>query len=183
MKFIDITLTDAEIKRCVTWTEEKQQFKRDNAVVDKWYDQNSNSPAVDLMGRLGEIAACKSLDLDYSVVLDWDITKGGDSGADFLAYGFKWDAKTSTLDTLIFNSDAHFKAQVAILVQLLGDREHPEDPQSTWRVWGICSRAKFLKERVEKKFAGRDRVALPADKLMTVPDFFDYLQRKIWDVK
>lgn len=180
MRHIDISLTPQEIKRCVDWTAEKQQYKQDRAVVDQWYDRNSNSQAVDLMGRLGEIAAARALELDWSVDLDWNITAGGDTGIDFTAYGYRWDAKTSTLDALIFNSDAHFKADVAVLVQLIGDREHPEAPSAIYRVWGVCSKGKFIKGRVSKNYAGRERVAIPAVEMTPVVDFFDYLRRKVW---
>jgi hypothetical protein len=180
MGYIDIVLTPQEIKRCVDWTKEKQQYKQERAVVDQWYDQNSNSQAVDLMGRLGEIAAARALELDWSEDLDWNITAGGDTGIDFSAYGYKWDAKTSTLDALIFNSDQHFKADVAILVQLIGDREHPEYEGSIYRVWGVCSKKKFLKDRVAKNYAGRDRVAVTTRSITSVSDFFDYLRRRVW---
>ncbi len=174
MTFKDIKLTDVEVRLSVDWTNAKQAFKKQHRVVDQWYDRKSSSSAVDLMGRLGEIAACRALGLDWSTVLDWEIRPDGDSGVDFVAFGYKWDVKTSTLNELIFNSTAHFKAEIALLVQLLGDRLRPDDPSSVWRVWGLCSQEKFLRDCVDHIYADRNRVKVSNDKLMSVDSFIQY---------
>jgi len=181
----DIRLSSQEVQRCIDWTRAKQEFKQQRSVVDQWYDQNSSSPAVDLMGRLGEIAVCKAMDLDWSAVLDWEIRAAGDTGVDLLAYGYKVDVKTSTLKDLIFNSRNHFKADIAILVQLLGDRVKPEDEKSVWRVWGVCSKEKFLKHCEDHEYGEgehrRRRVKVGNDKITSLEEFENYLKRKIWD--
>jgi hypothetical protein len=170
-----IRLTDVEVRLAQEWSVAKQNFKRSHRVKDQWYDRNSNSASVDLMGRLGEIAACRALDLDWSTVLDWEIRPEGDSGIDFVAFGYKWDVKTSTLSDLIFNSTAHFKADIALLVQLVGDRQQPENEASVWRVWGVCSQAKFQRDCVEHVYDERHRVKVTNDKLVSVDEFFAHL--------
>ena len=179
----EIRLTDVEVRLATDWTNAKQAFKKQHRVVDQWYDRNSNSAAVDLMGRLGEIAACRALDLDWSTVLDWEIRPEGDSGIDFVAYGYRWDVKTSTLRDLIFNSTEHFKADVALLVQLVGDRQRPEDPASVWRVWGVCSQAKFQRDCVEHVYDERKRVKVTNDKLVSVDEFFAHLGAGVGNVR
>jgi hypothetical protein len=185
MRYRDIRLSESEVRRCIEWTAEKQAFKQDHEVVDQWYDRKSTSSAVDLMGRLGEIAACHALDLDWATALDWEIRPGGDTGIDCLAYGFKWDVKTSTLDELIFNSKKHFKADIAILVQLIGDRQHPEAQSSVWRVWGVCSKEKFMRDAAEHIYGeGKDertRVKVGNEKLTPLQGFFDHITKKIWN--
>jgi len=171
----EIRLTDVEVRLAQEWSVAKQNFKRSHRVKDQWYDRNSNSASVDLMGRLGEIAACRALDLDWSTVLDWEIRPEGDSGIDFVAFGYKWDVKTSTLSDLIFNSTAHFKADIALLVQLVGDRQRPESEESVWRVWGVCSQAKFLRDCVEHVYDARHRVKVTNNKLVSVDEFFTRL--------
>lgn len=168
----EIRLTDVEVRLAQEWSVAKQNFKRSHRVRDQWYDRNSNSASVDLMGRLGEIAACRALDLDWSTMLDWEIRPEGDSGIDFVAFGYKWDVKTSTLSDLIFNSTAHFKADIALLVQLVGDRQRSESEASVWRVWGVCSQAKFQRDCVEHVYDERHRVKVTNDKLVSVDEFF-----------
>jgi hypothetical protein len=179
----EIRLTDVEVRLAQEWSVAKQKFKRSHHVKDQWYDRNSNSASVDLMGRLGEIAACRALDLDWSTVLDWEIRPEGDSGIDFVAYGYRWDVKTSTLSDLIFNSTEHFKAEVALLVQLVGDRKKPEDAASIWRVWGVCSQAKFQRDCVEHVYDERKRVKVTNDKLVSVDEFFAHLGAGVGNVR
>ena len=170
MSWIDIKLTTNALSRALEWTAAKQAFKVEHLVTDKWYDRHSSSEAVDLMGRLGEMAAVQAFGLDFDV-LNWEIGHAGDSGADFTAFGFTWDAKTSTLQELIFDDAAAFKAQAAILVQMLGDRRHPIDGQ--FRVGGVCSRARFMRECESHDYGHGTRLRLHSSRLVPVRQFMD----------
>jgi len=174
---IDVKLTPGQIVRCVEWTAAKQDYKQAHAVADQWYDRNSTSRAVDLMGRLGEVAGAQALGLDWQEALDWAITPGGDSGIDMTAHGLRWDVKTTAKEALIFNSPFHFKADAALLVQLLGDRAVPDAPDATYRVWGVCSRERFLQTMEDRTYAGRNRVAVDAGQMMPVAEFLKWVKR------
>ena len=180
MNWIDIKLTALSLKRAWDWTAAKQAFKAEHLVRDKWYDMHSSSEAVDLMGRLGEMAAVQAFGLDIDI-LNWEIGHAGDSGADFTAFGLTWDAKTSTRQELIFDDVAAFKAQAAVLVQMLGDRRHPID--GTFRVGGVCSRARFLRECESHDYGHGTRLRLHSSRLVPVRQFLDEAAiRAFWGV-
>ena len=170
MNWVDVPMTADSVKKALDWTAAKQAFKAEHMVTDKWYDRHSSSEAVDLMGRLGEMAAVQALGLGYEV-LNWEIGQAGDSGADFTAFGLTWDAKTSTLEQLIFDDEAAFKSHAAILVQMLGDRRHPVD--GVFRVGGVCSRSRFMREAEQHDYGHGVRLRLHAARLMPVRQFID----------
>ena len=169
----DVVLTQEQIERTRAWVQAKQSHKQAVDATDLWYDQNSDSLTVDLMGRLGEIAAAIALDLDWEKDLDWSIKGGGDTGADLVANGYAFDVKTTVTSWLIFNSRDHFKAPAAVLVQLLGDRTHPDEEGVVYRVHGVCSKARFLRDAVDRQFSERHRVAIPASEMTPVGDFIE----------
>jgi hypothetical protein len=170
MTWVTAHLTPAAVSRCVEWTAAKQAFKVEHMVKDKWYDRHSSSEAVDLMGRLGEMAAVTAFGLDYGV-LNWEIGHAGDSGADFNAFGLTWDAKTSTLTDLIFDNAAAFKSDAAVLVQMMGDRRHPID--AVYRVGGVCSRGRFMAESTPHDYGHGERLRLQFGQLLPVRQFLD----------
>jgi len=111
--------------------------------------------------------------------LNWEIGHAGDSGADFTAFGLTWDAKTSTLTDLIFDDAAAFKADAAVLVQMLGDRRHPVD--GTFRVGGVCSRARFMRECEQHDYGHGTRLRLHVGRLVPVRQFLDEAAiRQFW---
>jgi hypothetical protein len=170
MNWVDIKLTTQALSKALEWTAAKQAFKVEHLVTDKWYDRHSSSEAVDLMGRLGEMAAVQALGLGQEI-LNWEIGHAGDSGADFTAFGLTWDAKTSTLQELIFDDADAFKSQAAILVQMLGDRRHPID--GSFRVGGVCSRARFMRECESHDYGHGTRLRLHSARLVPVRQFLD----------
>ncbi len=90
---------------------------------------------------------------------------------DFTAFGLTWNAKTSTLEQLIFDDEAAFKSHAAILVQMLGDRRHPVD--GVFRVGGVCSRSRFMREAEQHDYGHGVRLRLHAARLMPVRQFID----------
>ena len=174
---VTVELSEDQIKYTRGWVEMKRAEKLRSQSKDLWYDEHSDSLTVDLMGRLGEIAAAEAFGLDWTEDLDWTISAGGDSGIDFNAYGLDWDVKTSTLPYLIFNSPRHFKSRAAVLVQLIGDRTKPDADGTLWVVHGVCSSATFTTNCVAVQYAGRDRVQVPAGSLTSLPDFMEMMER------
>jgi len=119
---------------------------------------------------LAVLAAVQALGLGHEI-LNWEIGHAGDSGADFTAFGLTWDAKTSTLQELIFDDADAFKSQAAILIQMLGDRRHPID--GSFRVGGVCSRARFMRECESHDYGHGTRLRLHSARLVPVRQFLD----------
>jgi hypothetical protein len=173
---VTVQLTKKQIQYTRGWVQMKRAEKLRSKSHDLWYDEHSDSLTVDLMGRLGEIAAAEAFNLDWTTDLDWSISAGGDSGSDLRSYGMTWDVKTSTLPFLIFNSPRHFKSRAAVLVQLIGDRTKPDAEDALWVVHGVCSSATFRAKCVDVQYAGRDRVHVPAESLTQFIDFVDKME-------
>lgn len=156
MSFVDVRLSADEVAKCVAFTDLVWANKTEFGVVDRKFDRNNSSYSVSLMGKLGEVAACNV----FGGELDWSVSPSGDDGSDTYLDGMSVQIKTSTRPLLIFNDAGCFSSDSAILVQLLGDRNCPESPESVWRVWGIVSRARFMRLCYEHDFGYGVRLVL-----------------------
>jgi hypothetical protein len=146
---VKVYLTKEEIQRSINFATKLQA----NKVIDKKFDARNSSYAVSLMGHMGETAASKV----YGGLVDDSLFKGGDNGTDLEIDGVRYQVKTSTTNSLIFNSANLFVADRAILVTLVGDRTKPEI-DSHFIVWGDISRDKFMKSYYTKNYGYGDRL-------------------------
>lgn len=146
---IKVYLTQEEIQSSIEFADTLQK----NKVVDNKFDRNNSSWAVSLMGHLGEKAAAKV----YGGIVDHSLLKGGDDGTDLTIDGIRYQVKTSTTTSLIFNAAHLFTADRAILVQLVGDKTQPHI-DSHFLVWGDISKDEFLKHHYIKNYGYGDRL-------------------------
>ena len=150
---IKVYLSKEEIQSSIEFADKLQK----NKIVDKKFDRNNSSWAVSLMGHLGEKAAAKV----YGGDVDHSLLKGGDSGTDLTIDDIKYQVKTSTTNSLIFNAAHLFTADRAIMVQLIGDKTQPHI-NSHFLVWGDISRGEFLKHHYIKNYGYGDRLVCEA---------------------
>lgn len=161
MRYHDILLDPEEIEQAVSWIDEVRAAKDAFGVTDRKFDQNSSSWAVNVMGRLGEVAARKVL----GGTLDESINPAGDDGCDLMLDGQRIQVKTSTTNFLIVNSLDEFVADRALLVQLCGDRVRPHDPATRWRLWGTVTRERFEWEHERRDWGYGLRYVMHANRL------------------
>lgn len=167
-----IELSHPQIKRAQDWVIEKHVVKRAAGSRDLFFcERSSDTISVDLMGRLGEIAAAVAFGLDWERALDWSIIAGGDSGADLVSHGYRWDVKTTTTAYLAFNGTPAFRADAAVLVQLDGGISEPDRGGRPYEVSRVCSRGRFLRDAEDRDFGYGVRKVIAADKLRRVEDF------------
>ena len=144
---IEVYLTQQEIDSSLAFVDAMRSDKQEHNVVDRKFDANNSSWAVNLMGHLGEKAVAKV----YDVAVDDRVLTGGDAGYDLIINGKTIQVKTTVTTQLIFNSKELFSADCAILVTLIGDRTQPHI-NSHFIVWGDISKEKFLDVCFEKNF-------------------------------
>lgn len=167
-----IELSHPQIKRAQDWVIEKHVVKRAAGSVDLFFsERSSDTVSVDLMGRLGEIAAATAFGLDWDRALDWTIVAGGDSGIDLVSHGYRWDVKTTTTAYLAFNGMPAFRADAAILVQLDGAMAEPDRVGRGYDVSRVCSRQRFLRDAEDRDFGYGVRKVIAADKLRRSEEF------------
>lgn len=167
-----IELSIAQLKRAEDWVIEKHVVKRDAGSRDLFFsERTSDTVSVDLMGRIGEIAAATAFGLDWERALDWSISAGGDAGIDLVSHGYRWDVKTTTTAFLAFNGIEAFRADAAILVQLDGGMAEPERVGRGYDVSRVCSRGRFVREAEDRDFGYGVRKVIAADRLKRVEDF------------
>jgi hypothetical protein len=144
---VDVHLSQDEIKSALNFVDAMRSDKVEHSVVDRKFDANNTSWAVNLMGHLGEKAVAKV----YDVSVDDRVLTGGDEGYDLVINSKTVQVKTSVTNQLIFNAKHLFSADYAILVQLIGDRTQPH-VDSYFKVWGDISKQKFLDVCFEKDY-------------------------------
>lgn len=163
MKPVDIRLTQEQIDKAVDWCMNVRSHKG----RDLKFDVNNSSRGVDIMGRLGEIAATQV----FGGEIDWSLHGGGDPGFDTHFFGLSAAIKTSSLPTLIFNDESYFTTDIAVLVQLVGDKTQPQQLSNIWRVWGVVSREKFMRLHMKKNYGYGERLILQANHLKSPSEF------------
>lgn len=101
-----------EMQFVVMAAERRNVGKQPNGVVDRKHATRFDDFSVNLIGMMGEYAVARSL----GIKVDTEISLKGDGGAVDLDYkGVTIQVKTTaTTGQLIFDSLAHFKADVAI---------------------------------------------------------------------
>ena len=144
---IDVHLTQEDIQSSLNFVDAMRSDKREHSVIDRKFDKNNSSWAVNLMGHLGERAVAKA----YSTLVDDRILTAGDEGHDLIINGKTIQVKTSVTNQLIFKAKHLFSADYSILVQLIGDRLQPH-VNSYFKIWGDISRERFLDVCFEKDY-------------------------------
>jgi hypothetical protein len=157
-----VQLTDEQIHQAIQFIDEMRSDKIEKSVIDKKFDQKNTSYAVNLMGYLGEVAVASVLNVDT----DNTVRTAGDSGYDLVFNNKTIQVKTSTLPSLIFNALELFTADVAVLVQLIGDRQNPHI-DSQFAILGWISKEEFNKNYYTKDYGYGIRFVIDADKLNT----------------
>lgn len=157
-----VQLTDEQIHQAIQFIDEMRSDKIEKSVIDKKFDQKNTSYAVNLMGYLGEVAVASVLNVDT----DSTVRTAGDSGYDLVFNNKTIQVKTSTLPSLIFNALELFTADVAVLVQLIGDRQNPHI-DSQFAILGWISKEEFNKNYYTKDYGYGIRFVIDADKLNT----------------
>jgi hypothetical protein len=153
---VSVVLTADEIASALDFIDRMREDKRVYAVQDRKFDRNNSSYAVNLMGYLGEVAAAKLL----NVSTDSEVRTGGDAGYDLTYNGLTIQVKTSTTTDLIFNSLSLFKADIAILVELEGDKTKPH-VNAVYHVHGFITKEDFKSSYVVKNYGYGDRFVVP----------------------
>jgi hypothetical protein len=162
---IPVVLTDEEIEHALDFIDRMRKDKKEYSVVDRKFDKNNSSYAVNLMGYLGELAAGKLL----GVPTDSEVRTGGDAGYDLVYNGQTIQVKTSTTTDLIFNSLSLFKSDIAILVELEGDKTQPHI-NSVFHVHGFITKEAFKESYVVKNYGYGDRFVVDSAMLSPVTD-------------
>jgi len=160
-RFIDTFLDPQTVEATIEWVKQVRSMKDAYQVTDQKYDRHATSWSVSLMGRLGEVVAQQVL----GGTLDDSITPEGDDGSDLLRSGERWQIKTSTRNTLIFNSLNAFNADKAVLVQLCGNRLLPDAPNTRWRIWGTVERQRFTEQHELHNYGYGTRLIMHATRL------------------
>jgi len=169
MAMISVDLTEDDIMNVLRFVHRVRAKKKEHEVVDKKFDKNNSSYSVNLMGRLGETAVAKHLNIST----DDSITAGGDVGYDLFFNGLKVAVKTSTLQCLIFNKEEDFSADVAILVNFVGDRLIPH-VDSWYNIMGWIDRQNFLDNHYGRDYGYGIRLVMDADRLYPMEDLVTY---------
>jgi hypothetical protein len=169
MAMIPIDLTEDDIMDVLRFVHRVRSKKKEHDVVDKKFDKNNSSYSVNLMGRLGEATVAKYL----NVPTDNSITAGGDVGHDLSFNGLRIAVKTSTLHCLIFNKEDDFSADVAILVNFVGDKVLPH-VDSWYYIMGWVDRQTFIDNHYKRDYGYGIRLVMDADRLYPMEDLFNY---------
>lgn len=164
-----IELTEDEIMDSLRFVHKVRENKKQYEVVDKKFDKNNSSYSVNLMGRMGEVAAAKCLGLQT----DNSISPSGDDGHDLHdGMGTSIQVKTSTLRALIFNAPELFISDVAVLVHFVGDKMLPH-VDGQYDVIGWITRQDFLANHYLRDYGYGTRLVIDADKLYPIEELQD----------
>ena len=147
-KPVEVELEPDLVKKSVDFCKKLQEDKQANKVTDLMFDKKNDSFNINLLGHLGEVAVGKVL----NVPIDYEIRTHGDAGWDTVIEGRTVQIKTSNLPSLIFNSPRVFKAQIAVLVQFLGEDRQNADKDPRFKVWGWCTREEFMKMHYKQDY-------------------------------
>lgn len=165
-KPVEVTLTQEEAQRSYQFCLSLQKDKQKHKVVDLWYDQNNSSFGVNVMGHLGEVAVSKVL----GTPVDYEIRTHGDEGWDTVLDGRTVQIKTSTQESLIFNSKAAFKADIAILVVYLGEDRANSHIDPRFKVVGWVTREDFFQYHYKHDFGHGVRMVMDSFALQTLDE-------------
>jgi hypothetical protein len=136
------------------------KYKRDKGIVNyKRVDQKRDNFATAREGLTGEWAVSQYLDIPVNL----ENYLGGDPGWDFEYKGLKVDVKTTRAKYLLFQSHAHFKADVAILV-----RYHQD---FLVEILGAITRDEFFKVAQIKNLGYHDNYVVTQDQLTPIEEF------------
>jgi hypothetical protein len=174
--YYDITLTEDEMRPALEFIDSMRTNKENNNVPDRMFDKNNTSKGIDIVGKLGEVAASKVLNLP----VDYEIKTRGDKGLDFNLNGITIQVKTSTYESLIFNSLSQFKADVAMLVQFMGENKQEAEKDPRFRVYGWIDKPSFIKLHYHKNYGYGERSVVDINVLNPIEtltkDFVQYVE-------
>lgn len=162
---IGVMFTEEEIKKAVDFVDKVTYDKNKNNVFDAKFDKNNTSYSVNLMGRLGEQAAAKVLDVET----DDEIRTNGDDGFDLKLDNKTIQVKTSTTSELIFNRLNLFSADYAVLVKLYGDKKNPHI-DSSYYVMGYISKKDFIENHYRKNYGYGDRYVVGLNNMKDISE-------------
>lgn len=148
-----LRLTFDELEACRDFTARVQADKRAHGVVDRKFDKNNTSEGVNLMGIAGEILAARFFGWDPDCALH----TFGDGGRDAIHRGLAFQVKTSTTSRLIFNSADKFSTDIAVAVQMFGDRNEVT-LDTRFSILGLISRQRFFEVCQTMNFGYGDRL-------------------------
>lgn len=169
-----ITLTAVEMKPVLDFIDNMRQNRENNNVPDRMFDKNNTSKGIDVVGKLGELAVSKLLNLP----IDLEIKTRGDKGLDFNLNGITIQVKTSTYESLIFNSMSQFKAGIAILVQFVGEDKQKAEEDPRFIVWGWIDKPSFIKLHYHKNYGYGERSVVDIDALHPISEIEKALPQK-----
>jgi hypothetical protein len=168
-----VTLTENDIVNSLIFVHKLRENKKHFNVVDRKFDDNNSSYSVNLMGRLGEVAAAISLGLKT----DDTIIPSGDNGNDLVTPSGKTiQVKTSSVPKLIFNSAELFVSDVAVLVLFVGDKRLPH-VDSEFNVMGYVDHDSFIANHYLHDYGYGTRLVMDADQLQPIEGLANEISR------
>jgi hypothetical protein len=168
-----VILTEDELIDGLRFVHRVRENKKQYEVTDRKFDKNNSSYSVNLMGRLGEIAAARILGLQT----DDSIAPSGDNGHDLTTVlGRTVQVKTSTLPQLIFNAPELFVSDVAVLVKFTGDKQLPH-VDSEFDVMGWVTRESFLANHYLHDYGYGVRLVMDANQLQPIEELVNEISR------
>lgn len=168
-----IELTEDEIMNALRFIHRVRANKKEFDVTDRKFDKNNSSYSVNLMGRLGEVAASRLL----GIPTDDSVTPSGDNGHDLISVlGKSIQVKTSTLPQLIFNAPELFVSDVAVLVKFFGDKQLPH-VDSLFDVIGWVTRENFLANHYLHDYGYGTRLVMDANQLQPIEVLINEISR------
>jgi len=168
-----VILSEDELMDALRFVHRVRENKKQYEVTDRKFDKNNSSYSVNLMGRLGEMAAAQILGLQ----VDNSITPSGDDGHDLKTIlGRTLQVKTSTLPQLIFNAADLFVSDIAILVKFSGDKQLPH-VDSEFDVMGWVTREVFLANHYLHDYGYGTRLVMDANQLQPIESLVNEISR------
>ena len=166
---IPVELSSEEAQKSYDFCVKLQEDKKNNNVVDLWYDKKNSSFGVNVLGHLGEVAVSRVL----GTPVDYEIRTHGDAGYDTTYAGKTVQVKTSTLPTLIFNSARAFSADIAILVEYVGNDRANANLDPRFVVHGWITREEFMVHHHNHDYGYGVRLTMDSYTLYPLQDLVD----------
>jgi hypothetical protein len=173
-KPIYVTLTPEEVSVTLDFVARMREDKITHKVRDKMFDINNTSEGINILGHLGEMAAGRVLNLP----VDTEVRTGGDAGYDLTLDGQTIQVKTSTLKSLIFNASHLFTADLAILVQFIGQDKKEAEKDPRFIVHGWIDKEQFLDIHYKKNFGYGVRLVVDSNKLSPLDSLINKMEYK-----
>jgi hypothetical protein len=148
-KSIPVKISPSELSLLKFFSKERHNRQRSRNIATQKADPTKNDLEIDLIGAVGEYAACKCL----GIAMQTNIDQGTDFGIDFKLGNLTVDVKTtySRMGRLSFRELTKFKSDLAILVYV------NKDDLSDTVVIGFIDRDTFNQNAVNMDLGGYGR--------------------------